>query len=270
VLKQIPELAPTANGVEPLIPASPVQATGDTLWYLVKRSWIVVLFAVVAAAAAGYVSKDRAKIYESTATVLVNQGSTAATLLDPSSTRASSDPERDINTQVELITLPSVAAPVKQQTGVRDSVDDLLDDVSTKVRGTSDLVEIKARRHDAAQAQKVAQGFASEYVALAASGRREALNGAVARTRDKLDALTGKRGATADRRELRRELRQLRTAQVLSTPTASVVDRAQLEPDAISPRPVRDAILVGVAAAILAMVGLLSLRAIAQSRRLSS
>jgi capsular polysaccharide biosynthesis protein len=269
VLKQIPELEHAANGVEPVTSLSPVQATGDTLWYLVKRSWIVVLFAVIAAAAAGYVSKDRAKAYESTATVLVNQGSTAATLLDPSSTRASSDPERDVNTQVALITLPSVAAAVKRDTGVRDSVDDLLDDVSTEIRGTSDLVEIKARRSSAAEAQRIAQSFASQYVAVAASGRQEALNGAVARTRDKLEALTGKDGAKADRRELRRELRQLRTAQVLSTPTASIVDRAQLEPDAVSPKPVRDAVLVGIGAALLCIVALLSLRAIGQARRLS-
>jgi uncharacterized protein involved in exopolysaccharide biosynthesis len=268
VLKQIPELE--SNGVEPAIALTPVQATGDTLWYLVKRSWIVVLFAAVAAVAAWYVGKDRAEVYESTATVLINQGGTARTLLDPSSTRASSDPERDVNTQVALITLPSVAAQVKRDTGVRDSADDLLDDVSTHVRGTSDLVEIKARRGSAAEAQKVAQSFATQYVSLAASSRENALNGAVARTREKLDALTGKDGATADRRELRRELRQLRSAQVLSTPTASVVDRAALEPDAVSPRPIRDAALVGVAAAILAIVALLSLRAIAQSRRLSS
>jgi uncharacterized protein involved in exopolysaccharide biosynthesis len=270
VLKQIPELEPVANGVEPVISPTPVQATGDTLWYLVKRSWIVVLFAAIAATATWYVSKDRDKVYESTATVLINQGSTAQTLLDPSSTRASSDPERDVNTQVALITLPSVAAQVKRVTGVRDGVDDLLDDVSTHVRGTSDLVEVKARRASAAEAQKVAQAFATQYVALAASSRQDALSGAVARTREKLDALAGKDGSTADRRELRRELRQLRTAQVLSTPTASVVNRAELEPDAVSPKPIRDAALVGVAAAILALVALLSLRAIAQSRRLSS
>jgi capsular polysaccharide biosynthesis protein len=261
------------NGVdhaEAVLALTPVQAGGDTLWYLLRRSWIVALFAAVAAAVGAYVSSGLAERYESTATVLVNQGGSAAELIDPGSTRPSSDPERDINTQVELITLPPVAQAVRREVGVRDGVDDLLDDVSTAVRGTSDLVEITANRTSPAEARDIAQSFATQYVERAGKERAAAFAGALERTREQLSRMPRTRAAKPDRLALRRELRELETAAALATPTASVASNAQLPTEAVSPRPPRDGVLVGFAAAILCAVGLLALRAIGRARRLAA
>jgi capsular polysaccharide biosynthesis protein len=257
-------------GGEPVLALTPVQAGGDTLWYLLRRSWIIVLFAAVAAAVGGYVSSGLAERYESTATVLVNQGGSATELIDPGSTRPSSDPERDINTQVELITLPPVAEAVRGDVGLQDSVDDLLDDVSTTVRGTSDLIEITANRMSPREARDVAQSFATQYVERAGRERTAAFAGAIERTREQLARMPRTRSAKPDRLVLRRELRELETAAALATPTTSVASDAQLPTAAVSPRPLRDAVLVAFAAAILCAVALLALRAIGQARRLAA
>ena len=141
---------------------------------VLRRRWLVVVAAVVACVVAGLVitGVDSSKRYESSARVLFGTSalSDAALQVD----RFSDNPEREAATNVLLAGSEAVAAEVRKRLGLSTSSADLLDKVEVEAEQNANVLQITATDEDPREAARLANGFASEFVAFRASTPRSA------------------------------------------------------------------------------------------------
>ena len=209
-----------------------------------RRRWklIAALTAVIFAAALGF-SLSQEKQYEGVSKVVLSPTERATALINPEVDTRSDDPEREINTQVELITFETVAERVQKRLQLDTSTDDLLDSVEAEVEGNSNIVSIKARDPDPDQAAAIATAFAEEYAAFRKETARASLNDAAETARTRLEELSEEEQASTEGRELQARLRQIEIAAAAQTGGVEVARRAAVPSDHVSPKPVRTGIL---------------------------
>ena len=87
----------------------------DYLRTLQRRWLVVVTVTVLVTGAALATALTSTKKYDATSRLLLSQQEPVNELLDPNSQRQSPDVERDINTQVEMIKLDTVANQVRRR-----------------------------------------------------------------------------------------------------------------------------------------------------------
>src|SRR3977135_2260817 len=93
---------------------------------VVRRRWhVLVLVPAVAVAVSLIVGLQAQKKYDATAKLVVNPNNQVSALLNPTASQSSSDPERDLNTEVSRIKTASRADAVKRRLKIRDSSDAL-------------------------------------------------------------------------------------------------------------------------------------------------
>src|SRR4051794_14444217 len=207
-------------------------------FYAIRERWKLVLLVVVVAAGLALVSSLSAdKQYDATAQLLMRAQEPADALLDPTGAQRPTDPERDLNTAVELIKVGPIARTVIRQLSLRVTPDRLLDQVETQVSGTSDIVGIRVRDRDPVRAAKIANAFGEAYVQFRLSSARESDSRAADLAQQQLLALS-----PADRRseqglELQARRRQLQIAAALRTGGVELVRRASVPEHASRPRP---------------------------------
>lgn len=225
----------------------------------VRGRWRLVLAVVVVATGLAFVlSLSSAKQYDATAQLLLRGEEPINALLDPSGNSRSSDPERDLNTEVELIKVGPTAQAVKRTLGLRRSVDDLLDQVHTETSATSDIVRLRVRDNDPVLAARIANEFAASYVRFRVNSARSRYRQAADLAQRQLLALSPVDRRTVEGRDLQARQRELQIASALQTGGAELVRRATIPPDASRPRPLLSAALgfllglvVGVGAALV-------------------
>src|SRR5437870_2582734 len=98
----------------------PAKQLSHYLKALRRRWWVIAIVTVLAAGAAVAVSLHTQKRYDATAQVLVTNSEPINALFLTSSNR-SQDPERDINTDVALVTTQPVAEKAIRQLGLHSS-----------------------------------------------------------------------------------------------------------------------------------------------------
>src|SRR6202042_2392228 len=119
---------------------------------------------LVALAISVVISATAQKQYTATATVLLLPSNPVNQLVNPASSVTPADPERDLNTEVSQITEAPVLAKVRAATGLNESDQALLSQVTTSIEGTTNLVDIKVTDTDPVQAAAIANAFANQYV----------------------------------------------------------------------------------------------------------
>jgi polysaccharide biosynthesis transport protein len=233
---------------------TPAQRLGDHLRAL-KRRWFIVLFAVAFASGSAYYLTDRATDkYDAAARVLLERSGPINTLVDPGAAPFSSDPERDVNTGVALITLDSVARRVAVAVPFAADTATLLAQVRTDVEGNSDIVRVVVRDVSPARAAIIANEFARQYVAFRRRSAKARFQQAARLARTQLRSLTPQERASAQGRALRENLRELEIASVLQTGGARVVDQAEPPTVAATPRPFLAAAIAGVLGLVLGIL----------------
>jgi len=150
----------------------------------------------------------------------------------------------------QTIIQPSVASRVKAVLNSPLSTAALTNSVAATVQPSSNLVVIEASAATASQAQRIANGFATQGAATT-NAQQRALYAASYKA-----ALKQLRGHGANATALALDKQQLSKLQVLSTiaTTAQVVRPAQLPAAPTSPRPVRDTALAGILGLVLALL----------------
>jgi tyrosine-protein kinase len=220
----------------------------------VGRRWrLVVLVTVVTGGVAALFSVLQHKQYDATATLYFPQTPTLNTALGiPTSLPA--DTEREANTNVALVTSPSVAQAVITQLGLKTSVPQLLARLQASVSGNSDLVSVTATGSSPSQASALANAFASEDVTFRREAVQASLSQAIAQATQALDSLPpGQR--TAQGQALAARLQQLKAARDVQTGPAQLLQSATQPLSASSPRPLRTTAL-GLALGFLLAIGL--------------
>jgi capsular polysaccharide biosynthesis protein len=227
-------------------PTSRTPVEGMHLYALtLRRRWRMALAIVALAAVAGFVVASlSAKSHDATAKVLLDQQRQVDALLGTSD--FSPDPERELNTGIELITLEPIADGVRRSLGLPESASTLVSKVSTKVDRNSNIVSITVSDVSAARAARLANAFAAGYRDYRGRSARATVNDAIASAQARLQRLAPGPESTA----LATELRRLQVAGAFQTGGVQVVHPATAATATTRPRPL-------ISALIGAMLGLL-------------
>jgi succinoglycan biosynthesis transport protein ExoP len=244
------------------VPAEPVAPTRQLADYLqvLRRRWkLVAAITLLVLGAALAVSLTSTKKYDATAKLLLQTNDRIQTLLNPNASNPPSfDPERDLNTNVELIKLETVADRVRQQLRLNRSTSELLSQVKTETEGTSDVVSITVRDSNPTLAARIANAFAEQYVAFRRRSARTAFSDAAQLARSQLNALPPAARDSEQGRQLQARLRELEISAALQTGGVEIVRRASRPDSPSRPRPLLSAalglalgLLLGIAAAFV-------------------
>lgn len=219
--------------------ARPASAGQQLIEYLrvVRRRWpVVVGITLLVTAVALVVSLSSTKQYDATAKLLLSRTEPINDLLDRTGSRAV-DPERDVNTNVELLKLETIAERVRSRLKLRISTESLLSKVSTEVKSTSDVVSLTVRDPSPTRAARIANAFATEYVAFRRRSARAGIDEAANLARTQLASLSPADRDTDEARQLTARLSELQIAASLQTGGVEVVRNAIVPDSASRPRP---------------------------------
>jgi non-specific protein-tyrosine kinase len=260
----------------------------DYLHVLKSRIWIVIQTVVIFTLVAFAYSWIQQPVYQGTATVLVSSQDAGSAILGTTLGELTGQPERSLQTQVQLMQLRSLAETAVRKLGLKESPDALLSHVEVLAAGQTNVVLIRATDTDPQRAANVANEMASAYVAWSRGTKRESIKAAADEVQVRLDQaradiLTlGKKivnTRTLDKNgnivhddalqaeltiatnlyaTLAEKLETLRVSEQLETGAGRVVATAVANPSAISPKPMRNSMLglvaglvVGIAMAFL-------------------
>ena len=218
-----------------------------------RHKWVIVQAFLVVTAAALAFSLTQEKLYEGTASVLLNRENVSDTLANRVS--ANDNPQladRVAKTEADLARSPVVASrTVKALALTNETPQSFLGASSVEPKPNTDILEFKARDEDGALAKRLATEYAGQFVRY----RNELDTAALRSARSSLES----RIKAADpESELYGRLvakdEELRTQEALQTSNATVVESAD-RADVVQPLTVRNTI-VGAALGLLLGLGL--------------
>jgi tyrosine-protein kinase len=202
----------------------------DWLSVLSRQKWIVLLALTVAPLLAFAASQSQQRLYQASATVLLNQQDPATAEALSIATAPSSPPDRYAATQAKLARVPTVAAmAVRASRLPHRTAAGVLASTSVSADPTDDLLTFSATDPNPALAARLANAYAGAFTAYRHRLDTEALSAALRDTQRKLAAITasGGGGSGLFRRvaATQRGLENLQTLQAASS-SASLVGRA--------------------------------------------
>ena len=249
----------------------------DYLTVLRVRKWVIIQAIVIVTLSALVVSFLQPKTYQGTAEVLISEKSSAAAILGTVLPELSAQPERAMQTQVELMQIRPIAEATIRKLDLQTTPLDLLARTSVAAVGQTNLVRITATDGDPDLAARIANTVASEYVDSVRSANRQSISDAADEVQRRLDqakadilALGRKIAAqpvqsqqltaelqiaTGTYTTLAEKLEQLRIDERLETGPARIVSTAVADTRAVSPKPLRNAAL-GVIVGLIFGVGM--------------
>ncbi|MDP9347219.1 MAG: hypothetical protein M3P44_16205 [Actinomycetota bacterium] len=243
----------------PLVPIDRVAGAARAL----RRQWSIVVVALGLALLGAFLMVSTApRAYDASAKILLTNSQPIEAIQNITPSR-SLDPERDLNTGVQLIRLDAIARPVRDQLRLPMSPAALLAEVSAAADGNSSVVSITARDASATRAAAIANAFAQQYLAFRRTTARGQYDDAVNAARAQLHGLSRRGRSGAEGVALRERIGQLRVAATLQTPGAELIERAVPPTSAATPQP-RTAIAVAVVIGLL--IGLIAAIAVDEAR----
>jgi tyrosine-protein kinase len=217
---------------------------------VLRRRWrVIALVPVVAGAVSLAIGLQAQKEYDATAKLVVDPRNQITALLNPATASPSADPERDLNTEVSRIETLPIAEEVRRRLELEENAEALLARVTTSLEGTTNIVDVTVRDPDPARAARLANAFATRYVAARESDARSAFEQAAARARKQLESLPPAQG-----RELRSRLQELEVGSTLQTGNADVIQPATKPTTPASPRVLFDTVLAAFLGLVLGVV----------------
>ena len=147
----------------------------STYWATLRRHTRLVAALVAAAVLAGIgVGLLAPKSYDATAKVLIGQRTQLDALLGASS--YAPDPEREVNTSLELVALEPVAENVRRRLGLDVSAPALAGKLSAQIDRNSNVVSITVRDASPSEAARLANAFALGFREFAASSSQASID----------------------------------------------------------------------------------------------
>lgn len=235
------------------------------------RKWVIVQAVVIVTLTALIVSLLMPKTYEGTAQVLITEKDAASAILG-NALPLSSQPERALQTQVQLMAIRPVAEAAIKRLNLRMTPDELMRGVAISGVGQTNLVRIIAKDQNPERAAKIANAIADEYVRSTRDAQRSSVAAAADEVERRLEEAKqevldlGKRVANSSNKSsdlaaelqiaantystLAEKLEQLRINEQLESGPGRVVSPAVVDTEAVSPRLARNvtlALVLGLA-----------------------
>lgn len=215
-----------------------------------RRAGLIVLCFVVTAAAAFGFSELQQKQYSASASLLFRNPGFAEDLFGTSATLVNPVPTREAATNAKLVGLKVVAErTAKQLKGL--SAGEISGMVSVASEGEAEIVSVTATSPIPAQAQRVANTFARQFIAFRANTDRSKLLQAQRLAERELDRFSPAQQAGVRGEALSRSAEKLGILASLQTGNAELVQPAGLPTAPSSPKPKRNGILGGVLGLLL-------------------
>jgi capsular exopolysaccharide synthesis family protein len=210
-----------------------------------RRRWKLILVLTLAVFGAALVSSFvLEKRYDASVDLLLREPEQINSLLDPGGGGGgSSDVERELNTNVQLIKTEDTARGVRRRLGLQRSTEDLLKQVSTKTSNTSNIVALTVRDTNPELAAAIANAFAEAYVQFRITSSRRRYTQAAELAQQQLQQLSPTERASAEGRALESRQRELQIAAALQTGGAEIVRPAKVPTSPARPRPMLDGVL---------------------------
>jgi Mrp family chromosome partitioning ATPase len=209
---------------------------------------------VVAAASLALVwSLTQQSRYRADADLLFSRTATADAIITGGATDTGEVPERAAATNLALASLDTVAANVKRRFRGTATVQELKDAVSVKAQGDSDVATVTAEWDSPTQAAAVANAFASEIVALRRSAAQADIQRAINAVAARIPPTPKTPAETALADSLQAKIADLTALKEATSGNVSVVERATPPASRSSPKPLRNAVIAGFVALILAL-----------------
>jgi capsular exopolysaccharide synthesis family protein len=233
----------------------------DYLNVIRARRGVIVLATIIVAGVALAVSLVQPAVYQSEARVLISEKDAGAALFGTVLADISSQPERALQTQVQLVKVRPVAEATIKQLGLEMKPDELLRRVTVTAVGQTNIIAIAATAPGADEAARIANAMADEYTKASRARKRESITAAADEVQQRLDQARsdildiGRRVqssgtsdelaaelqiATGTFSTLAEKLEQLRINEQLESGSGVVVQAAVAEAAPIEPRPMRN------------------------------
>lgn len=248
----------------------------DYLNVIRARKWVIIQAVAIVTLFALAVTFTQPPVYQGEAKVLISEKDTSAALLGTVLPELSSQPERGLLTQVELMQIRPLAENTIRKLGLEETPEELLDRVHVTEVGKTNIVVVVAEANDPEQAADIANSMAEEYVTWSQEVKRERIKAAAdeveARLEDAKDQILelgrkieaeGKTDdldaelqiATGTYTTLAEKLEQLRINEQLETGSGRIVSTAVVQTQQVAPKPLRNTAL-GLAVGLLLGLGL--------------
>jgi Mrp family chromosome partitioning ATPase len=223
---------------------------------LVRARRLLIVAIVVAAAVIALVwSLAQPSRYEANADLLFGKTTSAATVITGAPVDTSSSPDRDAATNLALASLDTVAANVKRRFRGPVTVQELKDAVSVEAQGTSDVVTVTAKWDSPRQAAAIANAFANEIVALRRRTAQADIQSAINALTARVPANPTTPSATALADSLQAKILDLQALKESATGDVHLVEGATPPDHRSSPKPLRNSVIAGAVALVLALFG---------------
>lgn len=248
----------------------------DLLNVIRARRWTIINAALIVAVTAFVLSIRQPSVYQGEARVLISERDTGAALFGAVLPEFSSQPERGLQTQVQLMRLRPLAETAIRELDLQMGPDALLGRVEVAALGQTNIVVVRARAGDPEEAAAIANAMAEGFVEWSQASKREALGAAAEEVEGRLNSLRSEiveLGEKAEREgkseelaselqlaagtyaTLAEKLEQLRINEALEEGSGRVVSKALVSTAPVSPKPVRDAAL-GLAVGLVFGLGM--------------
>ena len=203
-----------------------------------ERWWIIALTAVIGLVLGIAYGVTTTKTYQATSKVLFDPSSQISGAVVQGAT-TSEDPTRTAATDLLLITSGAVADAAQHSLGLKMSSSDLLGKVTASEEPNADLFDITATDTDPAVAARIANAFASQFVALRKRILQQSAIVAEGELKQRIASLP--KTDTADISQLYAALQRIYALQAVQTGDATVVDTATPPTTPSAPKPKLDA-----------------------------
>lgn len=244
----------------------------DYLGVLRRRKWTIIRAALIVAVVAVLVGLLLGPTYEGVAVILVSEQDPIATMFGTNLPVLSTQPERSLQTHVQLIQLRPLLEQVIKELDLDTDVDDLAAQVSVDPKGQTNLLTIAVRDRDPERAAQIANSLADAYIQwtqykkhVRIAAAEDQVEKQLAEARAEIERVrTAPATASlpsdcsialqsaADRyNRLLSQRDELRMSDHLQSATGSLVASASADTKTVSPKPVRDG-LVGLLLGLLA------------------
>ena len=223
-----------------------------------RHKWLLLAIVVLIPTGVYVISSQVAETYRASTTLFVQTTSVTSPEFSDQVAVSTSSPE-DVRTLVETPLVAEIAArelnePADQSRALLRNIDASL--ASSDSSDSSNFLTITANAEEPQRAADLAEAFAAAIAAKRTSQAQQAIDSQIKELTDQAPAI--KNLGESAQSELADELRQLRTLRASQTGATQVVSPVVVPGAAISPRPLRNALL-GLIFALLLAVGLLPL-----------
>jgi polysaccharide biosynthesis transport protein len=173
------------------------------------------------------------------------------------SLESSRDPEREVATNIKLVSLGVVAERASRRLEGHSNAGEIASKVEVEPEGQSDIVSVRASDSDPDFAAELANTVAAQYIAFRRRADRSKVRAAQEVVERKLTQLSGHR-RRAEVRALRERADQLAILASLQTGNAELVQPAQVPGSPSSPRTTRNAVVGVVLGLLVALLAALA------------